>query len=78
MFTLVLVRHGQSQWNLENKFTSWVDVPLTDYGREEAERAGWLLKDAGSVFTKAYTSELVRAQENRKQTVFASPSQILA
>ena len=38
MGTLVLIRHGQSQWNLENRFTGWVDVPLTDAGREEARR----------------------------------------
>jgi 2,3-bisphosphoglycerate-dependent phosphoglycerate mutase len=63
MATLVLVRHGQSQWNLENKFTGWVDVPLTDLGREEANRAGELLKEGGFRFTKAYTSELVRAQD---------------
>jgi 2,3-bisphosphoglycerate-dependent phosphoglycerate mutase len=63
MATLVLVRHGQSQWNLENKFTGWVDVPLTDLGREEATRAGEALKNGGFRFTKAYTSELVRAQD---------------
>ena len=42
MAYLVLVRHGQSQWNLENRFTGWTDVPLTDAGRHEAERAGHL------------------------------------
>ena len=45
--TLVLLRHGQSQWNLENRFTGWVDVPLTEQGRAEAKRAGELLKAAG-------------------------------
>jgi 2,3-bisphosphoglycerate-dependent phosphoglycerate mutase len=60
--TLTLVRHGQSQWNLENRFTGWVDVELTDRGREEARRAGELLARAGSTFTKAYTSVLVRAE----------------
>jgi 2,3-bisphosphoglycerate-dependent phosphoglycerate mutase len=60
--TLTLVRHGQSQWNLENRFTGWVDVELTDKGREEARRAGELLEKAGITFTKAYTSVLVRAQ----------------
>jgi 2,3-bisphosphoglycerate-dependent phosphoglycerate mutase len=61
--TLALVRHGQSQWNLENRFTGWVDVPLTDLGRSEARRAGELLKEAGIRFDVAYTSDLVRAQE---------------
>jgi 2,3-bisphosphoglycerate-dependent phosphoglycerate mutase len=63
MAKLVLVRHGQSQWNLENRFTGWVDVPLTDQGRAEAKRAGELLKTAGLRFTKAYTSELQRAED---------------
>jgi len=57
---LVLVRHGQSQWNLENRFTGWVDVPLTDLGREEAKRAGSQLK--GIHFDQAFTSNLQRAQ----------------
>ncbi|MBS2030323.1 MAG: 2,3-diphosphoglycerate-dependent phosphoglycerate mutase [Deltaproteobacteria bacterium] len=61
MPTLVLVRHGQSLWNLENRFTGWVDVPLTDNGRAEARRAGELLK--GMKFDVAYTSALSRAQE---------------
>lgn len=60
MSILVLVRHGESQWNLENKFTGWVDVELTDKGREEAKRAGERLKDLK--FDKAYTSTLKRAQ----------------
>ncbi len=63
MSTLVLIRHGQSQWNLENRFTGWEDVPLTELGREEAHRAGKLLREAGITFTFAFTSELVRAQE---------------
>lgn len=61
MSTLVLVRHGESQWNLENKFTGWVDVPLTDKGREEARSAGEKLK--GIKFDKAFTSVLQRANE---------------
>jgi len=61
--TLALVRHGQSQWNLENRFTGWVDVPLTELGRTEARRAGELLKQAGLHFDVAYTSDLQRAQE---------------
>jgi 2,3-bisphosphoglycerate-dependent phosphoglycerate mutase len=60
MATLVLVRHGQSQWNLENRFTGWVDVDLTAQGEQEAQRAGKLLKNFR--FDKAYTSELKRAQ----------------
>ena len=61
MPTLVLVRHGQSQWNLENKFTGWVDVPLTAQGEAEAHRAGQHLK--GMKFDVAFTSELQRAQK---------------
>jgi len=61
--TLALVRHGQSQWNLENRFTGWIDVPLTDLGRQEAERAGRALLGAGVRFDRAYTSALVRAQD---------------
>jgi len=64
MAKLVLVRHGQSQWNLENRFTGWVDVPLTDLGKEEARKAGEKLK--GITFDKAYTSNLKRAQETLK------------
>ena len=60
MTTLVLLRHGQSQWNLENKFTGWVDVALTPLGEEEARKAGTKLK--GIRFDKAYTSALQRAQ----------------
>ncbi|WP_456382277.1 2,3-bisphosphoglycerate-dependent phosphoglycerate mutase [Persephonella sp.] len=58
---LVLVRHGQSIWNLQNRFTGWVDVPLTEKGKEEAYKAGELLKDIR--FSVAYTSDLSRAQE---------------
>ena len=63
MSILVLLRHGQSQWNLENRFTGWVDVPLTELGRAEAKRAGERLREAGIKFSFAFTSELVRAQE---------------
>jgi 2,3-bisphosphoglycerate-dependent phosphoglycerate mutase len=59
--TLAIVRHGQSLWNLENRFTGWVDVPLTDLGREEARRAGERLSDMS--FDVAYTSRLTRAQD---------------
>ena len=61
MALLVLVRHGESQWNLENRFTGWVDVPLTDTGRREAARAGTVLK--GTRFDIAYSSVLRRANE---------------
>jgi 2,3-bisphosphoglycerate-dependent phosphoglycerate mutase len=61
MPTLVLVRHGQSLWNLENRFTGWVDVPLSEKGLDEARRAGELLE--GFRFDVAYTSALTRAQE---------------
>ncbi|HMS55461.1 MAG TPA: 2,3-diphosphoglycerate-dependent phosphoglycerate mutase [Fimbriimonadaceae bacterium] len=60
MPTLVLIRHGQSLWNLENRFTGWVDVPLTKQGEEEAARAGDRIKDL--TFDVAYTSALRRAQ----------------
>lgn len=58
---LVLVRHGQSIWNAEDRFTGWVDVPLSEVGREEARRAGELL--SGFDFQVAYTSVLRRAQD---------------
>jgi 2,3-bisphosphoglycerate-dependent phosphoglycerate mutase len=61
MPTLALVRHGQSLWNLQNRFTGWVDVPLTPEGEAEARRAGERLRDLS--FHVAYTSSLVRAQE---------------
>ena len=61
MATLVLVRHGQSQWNLENRFTGWIDVPLTETGRAEALKAGELIKAQGIKFQIAYTSVLIRA-----------------
>jgi 2,3-bisphosphoglycerate-dependent phosphoglycerate mutase len=58
---LVLLRHGQSTWNQENRFTGWTDVDLTDQGRAEARTAGHLLREAGDVFDVAYTSVLTRA-----------------
>jgi 2,3-bisphosphoglycerate-dependent phosphoglycerate mutase len=61
MAKLVLVRHGQSQWNLENRFTGWVDVPLSPKGEEEARAAGRSLK--GMAFQQGFTSKLKRAQE---------------
>jgi 2,3-bisphosphoglycerate-dependent phosphoglycerate mutase len=61
MHKLVLLRHGQSQWNLENRFTGWTDVDLTDTGIAEAKGAGRLLHDEGFAFDLAYTSVLRRA-----------------
>jgi 2,3-bisphosphoglycerate-dependent phosphoglycerate mutase len=61
MKKLVLMRHGESQWNLENRFTGWVDVDLTDKGVAEARRAGETLKANGYDFDVAYTSLLTRA-----------------
>ena len=58
---LVLLRHGQSIWNKENRFTGWTDVDLTEQGRTEAKQAGVLIKDAGLTFDLAYTSVLKRA-----------------
>lgn len=61
MTYLALIRHGQSEWNLENRFTGWVDVDLTEQGRAEAEKAGALLKATGVSWSAAYTSVLKRA-----------------
>ncbi|MCO5100875.1 MAG: 2,3-diphosphoglycerate-dependent phosphoglycerate mutase [Burkholderiaceae bacterium] len=58
---IVLLRHGESQWNLENRFTGWTDVDLTETGRREARRAGELLKAEGFDFDLAFTSVLRRA-----------------
>ena len=61
MHKLVLLRHGESTWNKENRFTGWTDVDLSDAGRAEAKKAGELLKHEGFVFDLAYTSVLKRA-----------------
>ena len=61
MYKLVLIRHGESQWNLENRFTGWKDVDLTETGVAQAKNAGTLMKDAGFEFDIAYTSVLLRA-----------------
>jgi 2,3-bisphosphoglycerate-dependent phosphoglycerate mutase len=60
-YTLVLLRHGQSIWNLENLFTGWTDVDLSDTGKKEAQQAGMLLKNQGFEFDICYTSYLKRA-----------------
>ncbi len=61
MHKVVLLRHGESVWNKENRFTGWTDVDLSDKGRDEARAAGRLLKDAGFAFDYVYTSLLKRA-----------------
>ena len=61
MYKLVLLRHGQSTWNLENRFTGWTDVGLTEQGMAEAHEAGRLLREGGYKFDVAYTSVLKRA-----------------
>lgn len=61
VYTLVLIRHGESTWNKENRFTGWKDVPLSDQGHEEAIEAGKLLAAEGFTFDLAYTSVLKRA-----------------
>src|SRR5690242_1458795 len=64
--TLVLVRHGQSEWNLKNLFTGWKDPDLTPLGIEEATAGGKALADYGIKFDIAYTSVLIRAQKTLK------------
>jgi 2,3-bisphosphoglycerate-dependent phosphoglycerate mutase len=61
MTRIVLLRHGESEWNLENRFTGWTDVGLSEKGAREAERAGEILKEEGYVFDLAFTSLLRRA-----------------
>ncbi len=61
MYKVVLLRHGESSWNKENRFTGWTDMDLSDKGREEAKKAGQTLKKEGYVFDVAYTSVLKRA-----------------
>ncbi len=61
MYKLVLVRHGESDWNKQNRFTGWTDVDLSDQGREEAKEGGQVLKREGFTFDVAYTSVLKRA-----------------
>ena len=63
MIKLVLVRHGQSMWNLENRFTGWTDVELSENGVKEAKEAGRVLKQKGFLFDIAFTSVLKRAND---------------
>ncbi|WP_269716517.1 2,3-diphosphoglycerate-dependent phosphoglycerate mutase [Caulobacter sp. NIBR2454] len=72
MPTLVLLRHGQSQWNLENRFTGWVDVDLTAEGEAQATKGGELIKAAGLKFDRAYTSVLTRAQRTNDLALAAA------
>jgi len=61
MYNVVFMRHGESQWNLENRFTGWADVDLTDEGKSQARKAGKLLKEQEFSFDVAFTSKLTRA-----------------
>ena len=61
MYEVVLLRHGESTWNMENRFTGWTDVDLSEKGIAEAHAAGKLLRDSGYRFDLAYTSVLKRA-----------------
>ena len=77
MNTLVLMRHGQSQWNLENRFTGFHDIDLSDLGREEAKVAGEKLKKAGITFDRVYTSTLQRASHTAEIALNAAGQQAL-
>ena len=61
MYKVVLLRHGESVWNKENRFTGWTDVDLSERGMQEARKAGQVLKKEGFVFDVAFTSVLKRA-----------------
>ena len=69
MNKLILLRHGQSQWNLENRFTGWKDVPLTDQGKEEAKKAGQLLKKNNVEIDVVFSSVLQRANKTAEITL---------
>jgi 2,3-bisphosphoglycerate-dependent phosphoglycerate mutase len=72
MSKLVLLRHGQSQWNLENRFTGWVDVDLTARGEAEAIRGGELIAQEGLIFDKAFSSVLTRANRTSELALKAA------
>ena len=79
MYEIVLIRHGESAWNRENRFTGWTDVPLSEKGVQEARAAGQLLKEEGCAFDLAFTSVLKRAVKTlwlswRRWTSCGSPS----
>ena len=63
MYKLVLLRHGESSWNKENRFTGWTDVDLSERGVQEARKAGIILKDKNYTFDMAFTSVLKRQSE---------------
>ena len=67
MKKIVLLRHGESAWNKENRFTGWTDVDLTEKGVAEAVRAGELLAEKGFRFKKVYTSYLIKAGRMKRQ-----------
>lgn len=69
MYKVVLLRHGESQWNKENRFTGWYDVDLSEKGVEEAKKAGKVLKENGFTFDLAYTSVLKRAIKTLNYTL---------
>ncbi|MDD4319234.1 MAG: 2,3-diphosphoglycerate-dependent phosphoglycerate mutase [Candidatus Peribacteraceae bacterium] len=71
MGTLLLIRHGQSQWNLENRFTGWTDVPLTERGKQDAAAAGLFLQKKGFRFDRAFTSRLIRAHQTLDEILAA-------
>ena len=77
MSTLILIRHGQSQWNAENLFTGWVDTPLSDVGRQEAQRAGERLAARDVRVDRAYTSTLRRAVDTGRLVLDALGQQDL-
>ena len=74
---LVLVRHGQSDWNQKNLFTGWTDVDLTAQGREEARQAGRTLTEAGLRFDLAFTSVLTRAIRTLWIVLVRNPSRVI-
>ena len=80
MSHLILIRHGQSKWNLENKFTGWVDIDLTEKGKAEATKAGELLKKRNLIFKKIFSSYQIRAINTLKLVLKAcnSKNQIFA
>ena len=69
MNKLILLRHGQSQWNLENKFTGWTDVPLTEKGQKEAKNAGQILKKNNIKIDKIFSSNLQRANKTAELAI---------
>ena len=64
MINLILVRHGQSLWNKERRFTGWADIKLTNQGKSEAKNAGKLIKELNIDFDSYFTSKLLRANES--------------